>query len=98
MLHVSSQLTNIIGQGIVGYTTGAEPKPRNGETKGWALGAGNELQFDGAGIQACPGAIDGGWRIWLAGLTNPGFSENCTGIVGAALKTEDPISCTYTQE
>lgn len=84
--------------GNIGYVTGAQPIGRNAETKGWAIGTNNELQFDGTGIQACPGAIDGGWSIWLQGLDKPGWNENCTTVAGTAIKTDNPISCRYTQQ
>lgn len=86
-----------MGQGIIQYTSGAEPISKNGETKGWALNENNELQFDGTGLQACPNAIDGAWRLWLQGNDKPGYSENCTGIANVAYKTENPISCLYSQ-
>jgi hypothetical protein len=86
------------GQGIVGYLTGAEQPGRNWETKGWTIDANNELKFGGAGLQACPNAYDGGWRIWLQGLAKPGFSENCTYVGNTVIKTDSPISCLYTQE
>jgi len=86
-----------MGQGVIGYTTGAQPIGARSETKGWALGANNELQFDGAGVQACPGSIDGAWSIWLQGLDRPGWNDNCTSIAGTAIKTDSPITCTYTQ-
>ncbi|CAI6338909.1 unnamed protein product [Periconia digitata] len=87
-----------MGQGIVGYTSGAEPVVRNGERKGWALNENNELEFNGVGLQACPNAIDGAWRLWLAGSSNPGGYTNCTGVSAVAYKTDNPISCLYTQE
>jgi hypothetical protein len=71
---------------------------RNSETKGWAVDANNELRFDGAGIQACPGGFDGGWKVWLQGLDKPGWSENCTSVANTVIKTDSPISCLYTQE
>ena len=86
-----------MGQGIVGYVSGAEPVVRNGEKKGWALNENNEIHFDGVGLQACPGAIDGAWRIWLAGSSNPAGYQNCTGVAAVAYKTDKPISCLYTQ-
>ncbi|KAF2685626.1 cell wall protein PhiA [Lentithecium fluviatile CBS 122367] len=86
-----------MGMGKIGYVTGAEPLGRNWETRGWAIGANNELQFDGTGIQACPGAIDGSWSIWLQGLEKPGWNENCTTVAGTAIKTDNPIGCLYTQ-
>lgn len=84
----------LIGQGVIGYVTGVQPLGRNSETKGWTA-ENNELKFDGTGIQACPGGIDGSWSIWLAGLDKPGFNEGCVGVTGAVYKTENPIGCWY---
>lgn len=83
--------------GKIGYVTGAEPLGKNWETKGWALTTNNELEFDGTGIQACPGSIDNAWSIWLQGVEKPGWNENCTGVIAAAYGTENPIGCVYTQ-
>lgn len=83
--------------GKIGYVTGAEPLGKNWETRGWAIDANNELEFDGTGIQACPGAIDGGWSLWLQGVDKPAYIENCTGIIAAAIKTDNPIGCLYTE-
>ncbi|ORY10261.1 hypothetical protein BCR34DRAFT_602240 [Clohesyomyces aquaticus] len=86
-----------MGQGIIGYVTGAQPLVRNGETKGWAV-KDNALTFDGAGIQACPGGIDGSYGLWLAGVSRPGGStEDCLGINTLVVNTETPDSCTYSQ-
>lgn len=82
--------------GKIGYVTGAEQLGKNWETKGWALNQNNELLFDGTGIQACPGSIDGSWSIWLQGVEKPGYHENCTGVTGVAMKADNPISCVYT--
>ena len=87
-----------MGQGLIAYTTGAEPISRNGERKGWAIGPNNELQFDGTGLQACPGDFDGGWSLWLQGLDKPGFIDGCLSVTATAIKTNDPIGCLYTQE
>ena len=87
---------NITGQGKIGYLTGAQPLGRNYETKGWTA-ENNQLRFDGSGIQACPGGVDGSWSIWLTGLDKPGFLEGCVGVTGAIYKTENPIGCWYTE-
>jgi hypothetical protein len=86
------------GQGIVGYTTGAEPIGTRSETKGWALSVNNELQFQGQGFQACSGSIDGGWSLWLTGVDAPGGNTDCISVAATAIKADNPISCLYTQE
>lgn len=85
------------GQGIIGYTTGAQPAPRNSERKGWAIKNGH-LQFAGEDFIACPNSIDGAWSIWAsAGVANPGGNENCVGIAARVEKTSNPNPCHYTE-
>lgn len=85
-----------MGQGKIGYVTGAEPLGKNWETKGWTV-SDQELQFDGTGLQACPNSVDGGWSLWLAGVEKPGFNEGCLGIGARAVETDAPIGCLYTE-
>ncbi|KAL5404935.1 hypothetical protein PMIN06_005000 [Paraphaeosphaeria minitans] len=85
-----------MGQGLIGYTTGVQPLPKNGENKGWEIVNG-ELKFKGTGLQACPGSIDGAWSLWLQGLDKPGWNENCTSVTASAIKTDSPIGCWYTE-
>ena len=87
-----------MGQGNIGYITGAQPLGRNWETKGWAVSETNELKFDGTGLQACPGSPEYGWSVWLQGLDKPGWNENCTSISNLVVKTDNPIGCWYTQQ
>jgi hypothetical protein len=86
-----------IGQGKIGYTTGAQPAPKNSERKGWALKDGH-LQFAGNDLIACPNSIDGAWSIWAsAGVSNPGGNKDCIGIAARIEKTSNPNGCVYTQ-
>ncbi|OJJ54844.1 hypothetical protein ASPSYDRAFT_35513 [Aspergillus sydowii CBS 593.65] len=85
-----------MGQGKLGYTTGDESGPRNGERTGWAIDNSNHLQFDGSSLIACPNSIGGAYSIWVsAGVANPGGNENCVGIAARVEKTEKPVPCTY---
>ncbi|KAI1498288.1 cell wall protein PhiA [Biscogniauxia marginata] len=87
-----------MGQGIWGFTTGAQNAPRNSERTGWALDDANDLTFDGASFIACPNAIDGAWRVWVnAGHDQPGGSSGCLGIKARASAVAEPNSCLYTQ-
>jgi len=86
-----------MGMGKIGYVTGAEPLGRNWETKGWTADETDGLQFQGTGLQACPGAIDGGWSLWLAGVAEPGYIKNCTGVKLHQVLTTEPIGCLYTE-
>ncbi|KXG53356.1 uncharacterized protein PGRI_004060 [Penicillium griseofulvum] len=86
-----------MGQGKIGYTTGAQPTPKNSERKGWAEKDGH-LQFDGSDLIACPNSIDGAWSIWAsAGIANPAGNSNCVGIAARVVETTDPNGCLYTQ-
>jgi len=88
----------MIGQGKLGYTTGSQPGPRNGERVNFQLDDANDLDFDGAGFIACPNSIDGAWSVWVsAGVSNPGWNEDCLGISVRAIETDAPNSCVYTQ-
>ncbi|KAL3419059.1 cell wall protein [Phlyctema vagabunda] len=85
-----------MGQGKLGYTTGAQPTPRNAERDGFALVDGS-LVFDNAGLIACPNSIDGAWSIWVsAGNDNPAGNSDCVGIGARAIETEEPVGCYYT--
>ncbi|KAF2714114.1 cell wall protein PhiA [Pleomassaria siparia CBS 279.74] len=87
-----------MGQGQVGYVTGAEPLGKNFETKGWAQNSTTGLVFDGHSLVACPGSIDGAWSLWLSGVTaNPAGNQNCTGVKLQVVPTSQPIGCLYTQ-
>ncbi|EJT69764.1 hypothetical protein GGTG_12647 [Gaeumannomyces tritici R3-111a-1] len=48
-----------MGQGQVGYTTGAQPMPRNGERATFKLDEFNNLSFHNVTFCACPGEADG---------------------------------------
>ena len=86
------------GQGKLGYTTGAQPGPRNGERETFAVDDNDNLTFNGAGFIACPNAIDGAWSVWVnAGVANPGGNKDCLGFTARAVENEDPNSCVYTQ-
>ncbi|ROT36376.1 hypothetical protein SODALDRAFT_325724 [Sodiomyces alkalinus F11] len=86
-----------MGQGIVGYTTGDQPLPRNAEREGWELDANNNLSFKGTGLLACPNSIDGAWRIWLSvGIGKPAGQEGCLGFSPRAIELTEPQSCEYT--
>lgn len=86
------------GQGKIGYTTGAQPAPKNSERTGWAIDDKNHLQFGGSDLIACPNSIDGAWSIWAsAGVANPAGNEDCTGIAARVEETQNPNACKYTE-
>ncbi|KAF3004832.1 hypothetical protein E8E13_004296 [Curvularia kusanoi] len=90
-----------MGQGIMGYTTGVQPVPKNSEQKGFALDENNNLVFkdqnQSTGFVACPNALGGGYSVWLAVQTNPGGNEGCLGFTARAIKEEKPVYCSYSQ-
>lgn len=94
----SQKLTGTTGQGKIGYTTGAQPPPRNSERQGWAIDSQNHLQFQGKDLIACPNSIDGAWSIWAdAGVANPAGNTDCVGIAARVEDVTNPNSCVYTQ-
>ncbi|GAW18691.1 hypothetical protein ANO14919_081720 [Xylariales sp. No.14919] len=88
-----------MGQGKLGYTTGAQPGPRNGERTAFSLDDYNDLSFNGAGFLACPNSIDGAWSVWVdAGVSSPGGNSDCLGLSARAVKIAGAAnSCVYTQ-
>ncbi|KAI0490315.1 hypothetical protein F4859DRAFT_457742 [Xylaria cf. heliscus] len=88
-----------MGQGKLGYTTGAEPAPRNGERAKFAIDESGDITFNGAGFLACPNSIDGAWSVWVdTGVTGPAGNADCLGFSARAVKIEGTAnSCEYTQ-
>ncbi|BCR82794.1 cell wall protein PhiA [Aspergillus chevalieri] len=87
-----------MGQGKIGYTTGAQQPPKNAEQKGWSVSEQNYLQFGGKSLIACPNSIDGAWSIWAsAGVDNPAGNENCVGIASRVIESTNPNGCKYTE-
>ncbi|KAG7433191.1 Cell wall protein phiA [Fusarium oxysporum f. sp. raphani] len=90
-----------MGQGVLGYTTGVEPIPRNGEQNGWKIDKNGNLTFKGKGFIACPNSkkAGGSYSVWVdAGVSNPGFNKNCVGFSARTFKIEKPTGCLYTQQ
>ena len=90
-----------MGQGNLRYTTGVQPIGKNQERGPFKINDDGDLVFAAGGLtgdvgfQACPGAVGGGWKIWLSGVEKPADSEGCTPFTMKALK-EDPImKCIY---
>ncbi|KAK0659339.1 Cell wall protein phiA [Lasiodiplodia hormozganensis] len=82
-----------MGRGKIGYTTGAEPTPKNAERTGFAVNESGHLTFDGTdGFYACP-STDGSYGIW-----QQQFAEDCIAFAFRAQYTETPISCSYSQQ
>ncbi|KAI5461946.1 hypothetical protein BGZ63DRAFT_382641 [Mariannaea sp. PMI_226] len=86
-----------MGQGVFRYTT-SNSFPSRFERKGWKIDGNGNLNFNGAGLIACPGGISSSWTIWVnAGVANPGGNKNCLPFVARAITNSKPNSCKYTQ-
>ncbi|KAH6880784.1 hypothetical protein B0T10DRAFT_495237 [Thelonectria olida] len=87
-----------MGQGKLGYVTGAQPAPRNGELTGWGLDESGNLNLNGAGFLACPNSIEDSWSVWVnAGVSEPAGNSGCLGFSARAVEVTEPNSCLYTQ-
>ncbi|KAH4119326.1 hypothetical protein HBH47_126570 [Parastagonospora nodorum] len=90
-----------MGNGNVRYTTGVEPIGKNQERGPFKINDDGNLVFAAGGLsgdigfQACPGAVGGGWKIWLSGVDKPAGSEGCTPFTMKALKETEPKKCLY---
>lgn len=98
-----------MGQGIMQYTTGAEPAPRNAERTGWAIDENRVLSFAGSDkFLACPGGPNNSFRVLpYVGISSPAGYSNCTEITALAQisspdpKAADPqypVMCYYSTE
>ncbi|KAI2463891.1 cell wall protein PhiA [Annulohypoxylon bovei var. microspora] len=87
-----------MGQGKLGYTTGAQPAPTNGERTPFTLDENNDLTLDGAGFLACPNSIDGAWSVWVsAGVDQPAGNSGCLSFSARAVEAPTPNGCLYTE-
>jgi hypothetical protein len=90
-----------MGQGNVRYSTGVQPIGPNQERGPFKINDDGDLVFAAGGLtgdvgfQACPGAVGGGWKIWLAGVEKPASSEGCTPFTMKALKETEQYKCLY---
>ncbi|KAE8353169.1 hypothetical protein BDV28DRAFT_112222 [Aspergillus coremiiformis] len=80
-----------MGQGLIGYTVGVQPAPKNTERKGWAI-KDTHLQFDGSDLIAC--ATADGYKIWAsAGVAAPGGYTDCVSIAARVVEIAEPVAC-----
>ncbi|KAK7414268.1 hypothetical protein QQX98_006865 [Neonectria punicea] len=87
-----------MGQGKLGYITGAQSPPRNGELTGWTIDEAGNLTLDGASFIACPNSIEGAWAVWVsAGVAQPAGNEGCLGLSARVVENTEPNACLYTQ-
>ncbi|KAL1630427.1 hypothetical protein SLS56_004955 [Neofusicoccum ribis] len=82
-----------MGRGKIGYTTGAEPTPKNAERTGFAVDDQGHLTFDGSSFYACPSGLeDGSYGIW-----QQKFADDCIAFAFRAQYTDAPVGCLYSQ-
>ncbi|KAF4422193.1 cell wall [Fusarium acutatum] len=90
-----------MGQGKFGYTTGAQPMPRNAQRNGWKIDKDGILTNGGSGFVACPNGDDlekTSWSVWVYNsIDNPGGNKNCLPFSVKAAKVEKPVGCLYSQ-
>ncbi|KAL5121101.1 hypothetical protein ACEQ8H_000952 [Pleosporales sp. CAS-2024a] len=88
-----------MGQNVLRYTTGVQPISGNQERGPFKVNDAGNLVFAAPtgdiGFQACPGALGGGYSIWLAGVTNPGGNAGCVDFEMKAIKEDPAFKCLY---
>ncbi|OWO99392.1 hypothetical protein B2J93_8789 [Marssonina coronariae] len=85
------------GEGMIGYTTGAQPEPAGSERVGWEIVDGY-LSFGQEGLLACPSPAGGDWSIWaMVNLANPGGLTGCLNIAVVVEEVTEPVGCLYTE-
>lgn len=88
-----------MGQGVLGYTTGAQPITKYAQRGPWSLDAAGDLTLDGRGLIACPNAIEGAWGVWVdAGIATPGGKEGCLPFSARAVVDDTPNGCYYSEQ
>ena len=95
-----------MGQGVMQYTTGAEPASRNAERAGWAIDdASQHLTFGGSdAFLACPNGLPGTadaetFRVLpYVGINSPAGYTNCTSIAARVVVATNPVDCLYSQQ
>ncbi|KAF5677561.1 cell wall protein [Fusarium heterosporum] len=88
-----------MGQGKFGFTTGAQPAPKNASRKGWKLDKDGLLTCDGASFVACPNGDNletTSWSVWVYNsIDNPGGNKNCLPFSVKAAEVKKPVACMY---
>ncbi|KAM0433313.1 hypothetical protein ACHAPT_004189 [Fusarium lateritium] len=89
-----------MGQGVLGYTTGAQGIPRNAERSGWKVDKNGNLNFKGSGLIACPSSQKNGpWSVWVSvGISQPGGNKGCVPFVARTIGNSKPTGCIYSQQ
>jgi hypothetical protein len=88
-----------MGQGKFGYTTGAQPMPRNGQRNGWKIDKDGFLTNGGSNFVACPNSKNlekASWSVWVYNsIDNPGGNKNCIPFTVKASEVKKPVGCMY---
>ena len=88
-----------MGQGVLQFTMGVQGIGKNQERGPFKIDDESNLVFAAAngvvGFQACPGAEEDGYSVWLAGVDTPAGIEGCIPFTMKALKEETPVKCIY---
>lgn len=85
-----------MGQGNLGFTTGGQAIPRNGERTGFGI-SGGHFQFDGKDFIACP-SVNGTYGLYVdVGIENPAGNKDCLPVALRVTNETDPIACYYTE-
>lgn len=84
-----------MGGGISGYTTGAQPTPKNASRGDFEIDEEGVLTFSGVGTKACPTGEEGKWTVWFTSNEKPGFQEDCLDVTLKAYDAPARVACTY---
>jgi hypothetical protein len=88
-----------MGQGYLGYRTGAQPLCTRCEQDKWSISEDNFLQYDDrTNFIACP-QEDGSYTVFTsAGVDNPAGNKDCLSVTFAISEVSKPVGCLYTQQ
>jgi hypothetical protein len=88
-----------MGQGVLQFTMCVQGIGKNQERGPFKIDDESNLVFAAAngvvGFQACPGAEEDGYSVWLSGVDTPAGIEGCIPFTMKALKEETPVKCIY---
>ncbi|QPC71446.1 hypothetical protein HYE68_002198 [Fusarium pseudograminearum] len=88
-----------MGQGTMGYRTGAQPLCTRCEDNKWSISEDNFLKYDDIdNFIACP-QTDGSYTVFTsAGVPNPGGNKDCVSVTFAVSEVTKPVGCLYSQQ
>lgn len=87
-----------MGQGITGYTTGAQSAPKNAGREGFEIDPyTRSLTLNGVGAKACPTTEEGKWSVWFTANDKPGYQDGCVDVTLTAYDAPARVACTYSE-